>query len=91
MTYYIIVFVYVSVFVCMILVLILLCLFVFVGMDFGELPETLFEEACEGLRSCLAACCQMETPRGFSDPRHYRGLIDLMVNVDVIWRSYEDR
>lgn len=30
-------------------------------------------------------------PRGFSDPRHYRGLIYLMVNVDVIWRPYEDR
>jgi len=28
--------------------------------------------------------------RGLADPAHYRSLIDLMVNDDVIWRSYED-
>jgi len=27
---------------------------------------------------------------GYSDYVHYRGLIDLMVNDDVILRSYED-
>ena len=30
-------------------------------------------------------------PWGFYDPRHYRGLVDLMVNTGVIWRPYEDR
>jgi hypothetical protein len=76
-------FVMLKYFFCMILVLILLCLSVFVGMSFGAFPEALSEEACEGLRSCAAACCQMETPRGHSDLVNYRGLIDLMVNGDV--------
>ncbi|RHN60927.1 hypothetical protein MtrunA17_Chr4g0031121 [Medicago truncatula] len=28
--------------------------------------------------------------RGNADPAHYRSLIDLTVNDDIIWRPYED-
>jgi hypothetical protein len=29
--------------------------------------------------------------RGFSDPGHFRCIIDLMEHANVIWRSYESR
>lgn len=33
---------------------------------------------------------RLKLSRGNADLAHYRSLIDLMVNDDIIWRPYED-